>query len=104
MFDFSHFLPLNANSAYLAMPNMAAAIDMYVDLRHYANILNKVNLEDREFFTRHFLDSGSDDDEEFYVFEGVNFVLLERIENPPITSTFGLTSSMADPAIVRSCR
>ena len=83
MFDFFHFLPPNANSAYLAMPNMVAAIDMYVDFRHYAGISNKVNPEDRDFFARHFLDSDSDDAEEFYDFEGVNFVLLERIENPP---------------------
>ena len=51
------------------------------NLRHYANILRTVNPEDRDFFARYFLDSDSDDEGDFYGFEDVNFIPIERIEN-----------------------
>ncbi|XP_070546976.1 piggyBac transposable element-derived protein 4-like [Ptychodera flava] len=62
---------------------MATRMNMdEVDLQSYANILGRVNPEDRDFFARYFLDSDSDDEGEFYGFEDVNFIPIDRIENP----------------------
>ena len=57
------------------------AIDQPTDLRQYADFLRLVNPEDRDFFAEHFLDSDSDDDDDLFGSEDVNFIPIESITN-----------------------